>query len=280
MLLIIPLVVLLGIALGVARSRARLRTHDTFTLASAHRHLAELPVLAPIAIAATLALILLLRSPRFAWYLPPELDLWSGIILWLLSGGVFAYLAGIGVHVAFVRRDPERGKLVFACVVILGALGFLQVRGEWPVAGHLGHQQTPEGYVLQTSAYSCCAASLANVARHWGVPATEPQMARLAGTTCAGTSVGQAMHALQQIGLRGRKRTATIEELRRIQNPCILLVEYPGHGPDSHAVALLPSTNSTFRIIDPLAGPESWSADHLRRVWRGHAIECRRDGRD
>lgn len=268
------LMVLLGLALGAARSRQRLRTRDAFTLASAHRHLPEIAILGPIVLLATLAMILLLRIPRVVWFLPAWIDYWRDLILCVLSGGSFAYLAGIGMHVAFVRRDAERVKLAIACAGILVALGYLQVRGVWPVACQLRHMETPEGYVLQTSVYSCGAASLANVARQLGVPATEQQMARLARTTCTGTSPGQALHALRQVGLKGIKRTATSADLLRLRNPCILLVEYPGMGPDSHAVALLASTNGAFRIVDPLVGPETWSVGRLNSVWLGHTIEC------
>ena len=269
-------ILLLGIALGVVRSRALLRLRDSFTLATAHRHLPELRVLAPVAILATLALLLLFRSYLFTWYLSAEIDRWRDQLLWVLSGGVFSYLTGIALHVAFARRDPERIKLVCASLGIVGALSYIQIVGAWPVAPQLGHLHTPDGYVLQTSGCSCAAASMANVAHVLGVPATEKQMAQLDGTTHAGTSAGQILHALRQIGLRGNKRTATVAALRKIPNPCILLVDYPGTGPDSHAIVILPTTNKTLRIVDPLYGLETRSPDYLALIWRGHLIECRK----
>lgn len=275
-LLLSILIVLAGLGAGLARARRLLRTRDTLTLQTAHRHLPELAVLAPVVVLATLALVILLRIPRVTWFLPPALDLWRELILWTLAGGLFAYLAGIATHVAVVRRDAERNPLLAACTGILLALGYLQVRGTWEIAAQLSRCETPDGYALQTSGYSCAAASLANVARALGVPATERQMARLAGTTCAGTSAGQILHALRQVGLRGTKLTLTLDELRRRPQPCILLVEYADYGPDSHAVAFLPSTNAALRIVDPLVGPQDWSADRLRRVWIGHAIACER----
>jgi hypothetical protein len=273
-LLLSILLVLLGLGAGLARARRLLRTHDDLTLRDAHRHLPELAVVVPVVVLSTLALVVLLRLPRVSWFLPPTLDLWRELILWALAGGLFAYLAGIAMHVAVVRRDAERGKLLVASVGILLALGYLQVRGTWEIAAQLGTCETPEGYALQTSGYSCAAASMANVARTLGVPATERQMARLAGTTCTGTSAGQILHALQQVGLQGAKLTLTPDELRRQQHPCILLVAYADYGPDSHAVAFLPTTNRTFRIVDPLTGVQEWSIDRLRHVWLGHTIAC------
>lgn len=275
MLFVIPIIVLLGAALGVARSRARQRADTRFALATAHRHLPELLVLAPVAILATLGLMLLLRNCQLTWYLPVVVDRWRDLLLWTLSSGTFSYLAGISGHISFARREPERYKLLFATIVILGSLGYMQIQGAWPIASLLTHQQTTEGYVLQTSAYSCAAASLANVARYHGIPATEKHMAKLAGTTRSGTSAGEILHALQQIGLHGIKRQATIADLSAMTNPCILLVEIPGAGPDSHAIVLLPSSGSKrLLVVDPSHGLETRSADSLAAVWRGHLIEC------
>ncbi|MEO5367686.1 MAG: hypothetical protein H7831_15280 [Magnetococcus sp. WYHC-3] len=113
MLLVIPLIVLLGALLGVARSRALLRADSRYMLATAHRHLPELLVLVPLAILATLALMFLLRSYQLTWYLPVAIDRWRDLILWILSGGIFSYLAGISAHISFARREPERVKRAF-----------------------------------------------------------------------------------------------------------------------------------------------------------------------
>jgi predicted double-glycine peptidase len=268
-----------GVLAGVTRSRRLLRSHHDVVLASAHRHLQELVWLTPFVFLATLATIILLRFPRVAWCLPPTLDYWRDWILWILSSGFFSYLAGMVLCVAYTRRDAHRGILTVVCIGILAALTGLYAQGTWPVAGQLRTKQTPDGYVLQSSAYSCCAASMANVARALGLQATEPQMARLAGTTRAGTSTGQALHALTQVGIQGSKRTMSSDELRRVPTPCILLVEFASMGADSHAVMYLPSTNQTFRIIDPLYGPQDWSVDHLNGVWIGHTIVCEKPGR-
>ena len=274
-LLVAPLAIALaGVIAGVFRARQLRRAHGICPLATAHRLLPEVCVLAPLSIVATTLLLVLLRIPRVAWVLPPLLDYWREPILWVLSSGSLAYLCGVAVRLAFDARDPERNKLFASSLVLLSALGWMYLRSIWPIADSLQNWQMPGGYVFQSSSYSCGAASLANAARAFGIPATERQMAELAGTTHAGTSPGQILHALRQIGLRGIKRTFTFDELRQVRNPCILLVEYPGTGPDSHAVVLLPPVGPRLRIIDPLDGAQEWAADRLYLVWRGHLIEC------
>ena len=258
---------------GLLRSRNLLKSPD-ISLANAHRYLPELLVLVPAVICGIAAMIVVRSHYQLLWYLPIWLDLISMHLIWLLSGCVFAYVFTIGLTVGMQAKHPERYKLATATVLLGVTIGGMHIYWNLPIYASLADNRKPGGYVMQTSSSSCAAASAANVSAFFGKAITEKEIAKLAGTTILGTSPGQIVYALKATGITAEKKTLSIKHLSSLRQPAILFIDYPGLGPDSHAVALLPTGTSKIKIIDPLSGSYDMLAERFPWKWRGHLLDC------
>lgn len=129
-----------------------------------------------------------------------------------------------------------------------------------------------DGVIRQTSSFSCAAASLANVAARRGIPMAEREAAERLGTTVTGTSPGQLLHALAELGLAPRIVETSRSSAGEVPSPAILFVDHPAVGRERHVVALMAVHGERFEVWDPLAGKMLLSADDLWRVWHGVGI--------
>jgi hypothetical protein len=96
----------------------------------------------------------------------------------------------------------------------------------------------------------------------------------IAGTTALGTGPAQLIDALRAKEIVGTRRTATVEDLAVLRRPAILFVDYPGLGPDSHAIVFLPKGAGHLALVDPLRGLYDESAEALAARWRGRLVKC------
>jgi hypothetical protein len=62
------------------------------------------------------------------------------------------------------------------------------------------------------------------------------------------------------------------DDLRRVRPPVVLLVDYPGLGPLSHAILFERMDGDFAQLIDPLTGRIKLSLSALSEQWHGHAI--------
>lgn len=259
---------------GFFRSRNLLRKND-ISITNVHRHLSELFFLVPLAIFGIIAMIVIRSHYQLLWYLPVWLDLVSMHLIWLMSGCVFAYVFTIGLTICFRTKHPERYKLVIATVLLGIIIGGMQIYWNLPIYEKLAETTTTDGFVMQTSSSSCATASAANVMIYFGKAVTEKEMAKLTGTTILGTSPGQIVYALKTAGIAAEKKSLDANQLSSLSQPAILFIDYPGLGPDSHAVAFLPTKTQKIRIIDPLSGGYEFDVNRFPWKWRGHLLECR-----
>ena len=265
-----------SIIAGFLRSRLLLQQKE-INLSNALQFLPEMYVLVPTAVAGIIAMIVVRSHHQLLWYLPIWLDLISMHLIWLMSGGVFAYLFTIGLTIGLATNHPEKYKLAFATTLLGVTICGMHIYWNLPIYKTLTNLRTAGGYVMQTSSSSCAAASAANVSTYLGLSITEKQMAKLTGTTVLGTSPGQIVRAFRSTGITAKKKTLRIAQLAALPQPAILFIDYPGLGPDSHAVALLPTTTAKLRIIDPLSGSYDIAADRFPWRWRGHLLTCHRN---
>jgi hypothetical protein len=156
-----------------------------------------------------------------------------------------------------------------------------------------GNEWTFEGDCVQTTEYTCSAASAATLLRAYGIPATEGEMAQLC-LTRKGTSW---MGLYRGLKLKTENTIWDVEvvecsptELRSLcQRPMILNVGLPADAKRSdllcresgwqpgimHSVVLLGCEDSTHvRIADPTPtiGREVWNIGTVHKLWQGKAI--------
>jgi len=125
---------------------------------------------------------------------------------------------------------------------------------------------TDDVFRKQDRPENCGPAALAAVSRHFGVPATEAEVARLAGATEDGTSMLGLQRAAEAKGFAAAARQVSPAELRSLPRPCILFFH------EGHFVVLTGIRGRKLYIADPSRGQSVWSESYLSRYWRGEVL--------
>lgn len=271
-LLAMALATVAACVLGSMRGTRLLARLPSVSLRTVHKNLPEIWPLLASCLIFTGAAIFVFTHYSVLWLVPAALDPWSLPFLFACSFGPFAYLTAVAVRVAYHVGGNEPHKLVFAGVVLLLALSPVYVLYTLPIYHDLSDARTPDGVILQTSAFTCVPASAANALTVLGISASEREMARLAGTTVLGTSPGEVIGCLRKEGVSARKALLSVDDLRHLGSPAILLVDYPGLGPLSHAIMFDHFEGDIAHVIDPLTGRAKLTIPSLEEQWRGHAI--------
>lgn len=132
-----------------------------------------------------------------------------------------------------------------------------------------------EGVTIQSTHFTCVPAALATVLRHWGIRATEGELAYALRTAFQGTHVARVPQVVREVGapkgLRAQVVSMTLGELRSLTQPAILL----GYsGSVRHAVAFLRLEGDEILVGDPLTGLKRLRLQQWEREfrWSGQAI--------
>ncbi|MGK7889849.1 MAG: cysteine peptidase family C39 domain-containing protein [Leptolyngbyaceae cyanobacterium] len=193
---------------------------------------------------------------------------------WLLLRSLLLGVCGVAIAISWQVAQRQ----LFATVLICG-VGFLTLLGIeqyllTPIYPSLTHHVGPQGIVRQTSESSCAPAALATVLHQWQINTSEPEVAKLAGTSRAGTSMPQLISAAQELGMDGLTLQPTWDTIRQINRPGILSIWLrDGDRRLPHAVALLKMNQDTAVIADPAEG-KAFMVDRsaLEAVWRQEYI--------
>ncbi len=208
------------------------------------------------------------------WAIPEWLDL---SLLWWVNGAaaaLFGILAGLGRGAWQRERKPNTRALVLAAELCGLALLANTAVNQRFVANQVSDLKYSGEPLLQTSSYSCAAASGANVAGLFGFRYSERDMARFMATRTAGTSPAGIICGLKRAGLLGRKFTGDPMKPEAIPLPAILLVYHPVTGRESHALAALKylPDQKLLETWDPLSGRRLLSCEALAKIWDNHGI--------
>jgi len=202
-----------------------------------------------------------------------------------------ALLAGV-----LAASLPERRRMLLPIVLLLTA-AIYSARPLIAKPPKLDGRAAVRGVIPQTSDASCGAASAATLLLTEGIPATEPEMARLCRTTKDGTEMlgiyrGLSIKARGSgLGV-GALSGASVEELFRTakeHGPVLIVVGLPrvslrpvdpryendwGWTPGLHHAVVffgvLP--NGKIDMGDPSAGREAWSRQALDVLWNGEGL--------
>ena len=227
------------------------------------------------------------RVNRLSW-LPRALP--SPLLLYFAAHFTDALFVGGCFTLGFITaleapgwRSPKRlQQLLAALLSISCALGIL-LHFAWPVAAMVRDPDLRQGVVMQTTAYTCAPASIANLARFLGTHPnlTEREVAQLSRTSRFGTSTLSQIRTLRKLGFEAEYEfDLTLEELARRQQPAILIVREPYEGRRiGHAVALLKADlrGNYLIIANSLVGLQYISRLDMDEYWFGEAILVRKE---
>jgi ABC-type bacteriocin/lantibiotic exporter with double-glycine peptidase domain len=132
-----------------------------------------------------------------------------------------------------------------------------------------------DGVCIQSTKYSCGAAVLVTVLRHWGIPSSEKEMATLSYTTMgSGTKMIRIANALMQkvepLGLKVGVLRLDWEELGRVKKPCIVDIRSTLFS--DHVVVVFDLKDDWVEIGDPSCGRRALSKEDFLEDWRGYGI--------
>jgi len=117
---------------------------------------------------------------------------------------------------------------------------------------------------LQETDSSCGPASLRYLLRYYGVDVSESELARVAGTTKAGTSLMGLANAADEYGFDAEAWQLDWTRPYELRTPAIV------HLPDrQHFVVVKQITEDQVIVADPAIGLLSFSHSEFTRVWRG-----------
>lgn len=166
-------------------------------------------------------------------------------------------------------RGVALAGLVLLCVTASGATRWVQrfVRDSRPLRPSGPSLVWSAGvFQMQRGASGSGPSALAAVCRHYGVPATEEEVAALAGTTARGTSLWGLRIAAQRKGLAAAGWRVTPDGLRSAPCPCLLFFR------EGHYAVLTGVRGGRFFLADPSLGQYVWTQEQLASSWRGDVL--------
>ncbi len=222
-------------------------------------------------------ILLSVRSyPAWSWYLPVIVEYWNVPALWLVNVATIAFAFGAIFTLALLSRSPYRWFLPVVCAALLGGAEHLFRSSALVSVPELARPQISEGgVIMQTSGSSCAAVACANIAGLLGTPKSEADMVALLGTTVAGTSPGQVVYGMRELGFSCKKRMIPDRDITRIRPPAVVFVNLSTEI-DGHAVALMRVKDGRAEIWDPSFGKSLREPNDFAKTWGGRAVEISR----
>lgn len=212
-----------------------------------------------------------LGNPQIGWPLPVFVEYHLTTTLWMLKVA-FVTFGMISVTVAgFLQGHRSRWALLVFSIAAIVTVESLARHSARPNLGVIEARES-DGVILQTNPSTCAAAAVANIARHYGIDATEATMVELLHTTWAGTSPAQMVYGFRALGLAARKVQYLDRDLAKVNPPAVLLVDVNVE-PDAHAIVYMARKGDLFEIWDPNGGRRDVPLGTIQQRWRGRAIE-------
>jgi predicted double-glycine peptidase len=210
--------------------------------------------------------------PEIEYYFIPRWFALSFEIIWIFP---------IAVFYASSASKVVSTRFASICAIFLSIILFLFAldSASWVIIKPRINQQlfniSQDGVCLQSTAYTCGAASAVTLLNCYNIPATESEMAGLSHTV---TNRGIKFVPLA-LGIENKIKpygftTALLrldwDKLKRLNQPCVIATKY-GFMVD-HVVALLGTEDDCAWIGDPLKGKVKWTKQEFLNKWRGTVI--------
>ena len=231
-------------------------------------------ILVPPALLYVAQLLLIQTQPQLMWRLPLPLQYWFVSLMWGWVIALFSHLFALILILAFRSKHEQRKQLVVVALLGLAAVEVGQYQYTRPLAPLLGERATEEGVVLQTNDSSCAAASGANIARRFGLDATERGVAEAMRASIMGTAPAQVIYGMGRLGVICSRFELESWEIADIPTPSMLFVDQRAAGPEGHAVAYMGDRDGRAEIWDPLFDRLLMDREELGEIWHGRGIGC------
>jgi hypothetical protein len=229
---------------------------------------------------AAVATVLALLWPLMRWFPADALGLLGARVLMHIevTGMIPAVLLVFTIGAAHVKRVS--GRRLSALLVLVCALYFVRT-GLWmvrPPVPELGKTKLQQGVCLQSTPYTCVAASLVTLLSAHGVPTTETEMARLSQTEVYGGATDtRAVRALER-RLAGHPfeihyEVMSYDRLRQVEPPCLVSTRFGFFV--SHMMPVLSATERAVVLGDPLCGRRVLTVAEFRAIWHKRGIYLR-----
>ncbi|WP_204153046.1 hypothetical protein [Leptolyngbya sp. CCY15150] len=246
----------LGLRLGYTLAQQGLTAENAI-----QHYQRQVYIIASVALGIGTFLGVLLTAGRHSPWLPSLLLLYAGAYFWQVILLLCCFCTGLlmGLECPGWRDRSRLRQLILFLAISLSAMVVL-VYQNLPVTHLVRSPRLSDDIVLQTTPYSCSAATIATLSRivHPSAQTTERDVVELAGTSRQGTSTMAELQAMKALGLAPRyERGLTLEDLIDRQQLAVLHVIEPVVGARiQHAIALL-AIDVDYQVVivgNPLYG--------------------------
>lgn len=228
-------------------------------------------------LAAVAATLLMLAWPLMRVF-PSHVLSWFGprVVAFVEVTGIT--LPAVALFAIAGRRSRTASQRRAVLLLIPVCCLYFVHHGGWmvrPAVTNLGPTEFKGDVCLQSTGYTCVAASLVTLLRAYGYEATETEMARLTYTEVnGGATDSRAVWGLRQ-RLRGEPievcyEKMDYERLKSVPKPCVVPIRW-GYF-ISHMVPVLSASDQEVRLGDPLDGPRTQRPSEFQAVWKGTGI--------
>ncbi|GAI35373.1 unnamed protein product, partial [marine sediment metagenome] len=191
-------------------------------------------------------------------------------IVWVFPLAVFFISAG---SKNMSTRFAYKGLLILSFLVLIVGID----QSSWVMAGPGINHTYPinkDGICIQSTSYTCGAASAVTLLHQYGIRTDEIEMARLSHTTRRGIKVTSLARGISRkvslLVFKADIRRLDLDGLKKLGQPCIITTKF-GFMVD-HVVAFLGLAEDGVWIGDPLEGKVKWSEEKFLNKYRGIAI--------
>lgn len=224
------------------------------------------------------------------WWMLPALG--SGALLWWLAyrevlsvplmkynlahrlcvaGGLIIMILSVFRQHGKPLRERLRGyyRATLPAVLFTIIIGGYQHWFMWPYFSSSPARISSDGFILQSTGLSCAPASIANLARLYGKPGWEGELAITMRMPFTGSTIGEIGRGLDAYGFEFTDTHTTVAELRRNNRPCLISI-WLLNGVE-HSCVLLAMTDEMVWIIDPLQGQRVLTMESFLQCWSERA---------
>ena len=272
------LVAFVSLALGAVYWLKLETKYPLITIETALQKAPLLYLLIPFSLVVLGIQVAVVVKPDLTWSWPVFFEYYHVELLLSAVLSSIGLLFGLGTCGAVRTKNKQWPALPFAFLILTSLLLGIEYDFTKPVASDLQDQQK-DGIVLQSSPFSCAAASGANLARVYGQNSTESEVAKALGTTRFGTSPAQVVYGLKKLGFTCSKHVYSRTQLDQVTAPAVLFLPPQRGKSEGHAILLKGRSGDRFQIIDPLSGLLEWTTEIAATTWFGHTVECTPTGR-
>jgi len=224
-------------------------------------------------------LAILMTSGRNIPWVPAFISLYLGAYAWQGILLICIFCMGLMLFLEIPAwKDRQRLQQLILFLVISISSVLLLIYQNLPITDLIESPRILKGIVLQTTPYSCAAATIATLSRQFNpaLDTTELDVVKLAGTSRQGTNILSEIQAMEKLGLAPQyERNLTISDLVKRRQMAVLHVMEPVSGTRiQHAIALLAidPVKEKITVANPLYGIQDKKFSDMKDYWLEDAI--------